>query len=173
MMRRKMTSRSVQLLFGRRSSSARTGSSSSDAPWRMGSVMLRSRQDELALERGEMTLHLGLADLRELIGPPARRIILVDDHGPYALVKILAPHDPRHDAELGPHAVIERPGASAPHLGERNLETPGRLSPHRLGHRLGWRDAIRFETGHDILDRIGSKMAIDRVPHRHDRPGCC
>ncbi len=44
----------------------------------------------VAVERREMPLDLGLAHLGEARRPPARRIVLVDDHGAHALVEIVA-----------------------------------------------------------------------------------
>ena len=58
------------------------------------------------LKRREMPLDLGRAHLGERRRPPARPVVLVDDHGAHALVEIVAFDDARHYAEFGAHARL-------------------------------------------------------------------
>src|SRR5262249_55262185 len=132
-MRRKSTSRSVHTPSWRASSSAWTGASWSRGSLVIGSGIAASGQTELARERREMPLEVRGRPLGERRGPPARRIVLVDDHGAHSLIKVRPAHDPRHDAELGAHALVERPLRPAPHLRKRDLEAERRLAADGCG----------------------------------------
>src|SRR3977135_2532374 len=78
-----------------------TGRTLSRAQAPRGSLIkLHSWQCKLLGDCGEMAVDLGLAHLGEARRAPARRIVLVDDHGANALLEVLSIRDARHDAPL-------------------------------------------------------------------------
>src|SRR6266481_3385795 len=91
----------------------------------------RSCQPELLRERGKMAFDLGLADGGQRGGSPARGIVLVEDHGTDSFIEIVTVDDARNDAELGAHALAERPVRTAAHLRQRNLQARRRLPANR------------------------------------------
>src|ERR1700733_4954704 len=122
MTRRNRTSRPVQPLSSRLNSRPPAGGfASMRSSLRWSVIIGPSWQFKLGGDRGEMALHAGLGHLGERRGAPARAIVLVDDHGPNALIEILLVGNARHDAKFRLHAFVKRPAAAAPHLHERNL----------------------------------------------------
>src|SRR5262249_60769276 len=87
----------------------------------------RSWQRELLCEQRKVALDLRVPHRIERRRPPARRVLLVDDHRADAFVEIVPVDEARDDAEFGLHAIRERPGLAAPHLCERDLETRRRF----------------------------------------------
>src|SRR4051794_23472951 len=80
-------------------------------------------------EVGEMPLDLGVGDLGERGGVPARRVVLVDDHSAHALVEIMASNDARHYAEFRLHARCEVQGFAAAYLRQREFKAERRFGP--------------------------------------------
>src|ERR1041385_1502085 len=98
--RRNTTSRHVQARICGPASISWTGSSDCTSSLVKRSVITVSRQFKLvARARREMTLDVGGADLGKRRRPPARRVVLIDDHGAHAFIKIVAFDDARHYAE--------------------------------------------------------------------------
>ena len=67
---------------------------------------------ELVLLRRKIPFHV--ANARQRGGLPARRLVLVDDHRSYPLVKIVPAQQTRDYAEFSAHALGEIKAASAP-----------------------------------------------------------
>src|SRR5665213_716244 len=113
--RRNSTSRRVHRPTDGSPSCSRTGSRLCRLSLSVGSLMLvRSRQLQLvAPKRREVAVDFGIADAGERVGPPARPVVLVDDHGAHALVKIMPVDDARDYAEFGFHARREIHGGTA------------------------------------------------------------
>src|SRR5262245_27921829 len=123
-----------------------------------------------------MTLDLGLADLGQRRRPPTRGIVLVDDHGPHALIKIMSMNDARHYAEFHAHARFEIPCLAAPHLRQRHFETERRF---RAYYGSGFPRPVRIstprlrftvKTSENIFDHVPGEQPIDRRPTGCDRP---
>src|SRR5581483_3307971 len=161
-MRRNRTSRRVQRPTCGPLSASCTGSSAWMSSLTKGPVMVGSRQPELvAGPRREMALDLGLADAGERRRPPARLVVLVDDHGTHALVEIVAFDDARHYAEFGAHARRKIPGFAAPHLRQRDLEAERRFGADRGGGLARPIIALAVERGDDVLDPVMREQAVD------------
>src|SRR5689334_14584711 len=62
---------------------------------------------------------------------PVWTIVLVDDHGPDALIEIMSICDAGHYAEFRLHALRKRPVAAMPHLRKCDLEAERRLGTDR------------------------------------------
>src|SRR5262244_2666333 len=137
----------------------------------------RSWQVELRLQRGKIAVDVGLEHLAQARRVPARRIVLVDDHGAYAFIEVGTVDDTRDDAKFRLHTVGKRPLAAAAKLRQSDLEAQRRLAADRRrgGARpasLGAvRDRFAIERLQDVLDPIGGKQAIERLaiePQRAD-----
>jgi hypothetical protein len=70
-----------------------------------------------------MAFNLGFARIGESSRPPTRLVVLVDDHGAHALVKVMPMDDALHYAEFHEHARLEIPGSAASNLRQRQFET--------------------------------------------------
>src|ERR1700681_4389987 len=123
-----------------------------------------------------MALDLGLAHFCELCRLPTRLVVLVDDHGAHALIKIVAMDDARHYAEFGAHARLEIPSLAAPHLRQRQLETERGFALYGRGG-LGSPFRVRiskcrftFKRHENVFDPLARKQPVDRAAPGHDRP---
>src|SRR5665213_682901 len=123
-----------------------------------------------------MALHFGIAHLGEGGWLPTRFVVLVDDHGAYALVEVMTMDDARHYAEFGAHARREIPFFAAPYLRQRQFKTERRFctqnrrrfaGPFGIG-ALGTRLAV--ERGQDVLDPASREQPVDGAVPRHDGP---
>ena len=116
----------------------------------------------------EMALDLGVAHVGKRGRPPARLVILIDDHGAHALVEVMVMDEARHYAEFRAHARVEIPLLAAAHLLQRDLETERRFGPHGgggLGRPFGiggTRGGFLVERGEDVLDAGTGKQPVDR-----------
>ena len=133
-------------------------------------------QSTVAVERREMALDLGVADLGQRRRPPARLVVLVDDHRAHAFVEIVAMNDARHYAEFGLHARLEIPSSRRARI---CASASFRLS-RRFGADRG-RGGLRGPFGvlAALRGRALSRMSSTRSPvnsrsiaraARHDRP---
>ena len=77
----------------------------------LGERLVHGSTNSSAPSGGEMALDFLSAHLGERRRLPARRVVLVDDHGAHALVEIVAMDDARHYAEFGAHARFEIPSS--------------------------------------------------------------
>ena len=109
---------------------------------------------------------------RERRGPPARRIVLVDDHGAHAFIEIMPIHDARHDAHLAPActarttsrgraapARARASGWSAIWSGSRRRSRRPSRGPHRSRHRARARISSTLSPANSRVDRV--------APRRH------
>src|SRR6185503_11768789 len=117
-------------------------------------------------ERGEMTLNIFLPNIGKRGRPPARLVVLVDDHCAHAFVEIMPMDDARHYAEFHLHARLEIPGLAATYLRQRQLEAQWRFCTHggsRPGSPFGVGASARgfaVERGQDVLHHVAGKEAV-------------
>jgi hypothetical protein len=103
-------------------------------------------------------------------------LILVDDHRPDPLVKIVSAHHTGDYAEFGAHALGEVERGAALHLRERDLEARGGFCADQGGAgggngRLGTaRRRGGIKRGENVLDPLARKQRRDRRATRRQRP---
>ena len=132
-------------------------------------------------ERREMPSDLGLRHRVERRRPPARRVVLVDDHRAHPFIEVFAVNDARHYAEFGLHARIECEGFAGANLRQRKLQARRRFGPDGCGGRAGKfgvrasRPRLAFERRERCLRRWSPRnsrsIACAARRHRPASPG--
>src|SRR6266436_3933681 len=124
----------------------------------------QASEAQLALAQTlEVTLHLGLAHLKERGEPPARLLVLVDQHRAHAFVEVVVREHVHHHPVLERERILDLETPPPLQDPERELQAERGRSLHRGQRLLRPLPRLVPERGDDGLDRVLAETAGEAI----------